>query len=72
VNIGRLLKLYDDEVEETEIEGFYAAERTLYCSNVAHDQILQASKTSNVLCARLMQGSSRNFIIVGLFFNNYL
>jgi len=61
VNIGRLLKLYDDEVEETEIEGFYAAERTLYCSNVAHDQILQASK-----------GSSRNFIIVGLFFNNYL
>ncbi|KAF6018031.1 DDB1 [Bugula neritina] len=52
----RLLKLYDDEVEETEIEGFYAAERTLYCSNVAHDQILQMTMTAIRLISKFGGG----------------
>ena len=37
----RLLRLAGEEVEETEISGFKCDERTLYCSNVNNNQILQ-------------------------------
>lgn len=37
----RLLRLSGEEVEETEISGFRCDERTLFCSNVNSNQILQ-------------------------------
>lgn len=37
----RLLRLAGEEVEETEIPGFKCDERTLFCNNVCHDQIIQ-------------------------------
>lgn len=42
----RLLKLAGEDVEETEIAGFHAEERTLYCNNVCHNQILQVSSST--------------------------
>ena len=45
----RLLKLAGEEVEETEIPGFQSGERTLYCSNVCFDQILQVSDLNSHL-----------------------
>jgi len=31
----------EDELEETEIEGFYAQAQTLFCQNAINDQIVQ-------------------------------
>lgn len=31
----------DDELEESEIEGFSAEEQTLFCQNAIHDQLVQ-------------------------------
>lgn len=31
----------EDELEETEIEGFYAQAQTLFCQNALHDQLVQ-------------------------------
>lgn len=33
----------EDELEETEIEGFYAHAQTLFCQNAVHDQFVQVS-----------------------------
>ena len=33
----------DDELEETEIEGFYAHSQTLFCQNAVYDQFIQVS-----------------------------
>ena len=34
----------EDELDETEIEGFEAEEQTLYCGNAAHDQFVQVTR----------------------------
>mmetsp|Transcript_63382 Transcript_63382/g.200458 ORF Transcript_63382/g.200458 Transcript_63382/m.200458 type:complete len:1099 (-) Transcript_63382:192-3488(-) len=40
----------DDELEEAEMSGFDANAQTLFCANVGHDQIVQATATSLRLC----------------------
>ncbi|EFJ23079.1 hypothetical protein SELMODRAFT_151061 [Selaginella moellendorffii] len=45
----------DDELEETEIEGFDSEAQTLFCHNAIHDQIIQVTSTS----LRLVDATSR-------------
>jgi DNA damage-binding protein 1 len=40
--------LNGEEVEETELAGFEADQQTFYCSNVAHDQLIQVHNV--VIC----------------------
>ena len=42
INATRILAINaDDELEETEIDGFDANAHTLYCGNAVHDQLIQ-------------------------------
>ncbi|XP_010906318.1 DNA damage-binding protein 1a [Elaeis guineensis] len=45
----------DDELEETEIEGFDAQAQTLFCHNAMHDQLVQVTANS----VRLVSSTSR-------------
>ncbi|KAL0918442.1 hypothetical protein M5K25_010451 [Dendrobium thyrsiflorum] len=45
----------EDELEETEIEGFYAQAQTLFCQNALHDQLVQVTASS----VRLVSCTSR-------------
>lgn len=42
----RVLAMEEEEVEETEIEGFSAEESTLFCSNVIGNQFIQITSTA--------------------------
>ncbi|KAG1365035.1 DNA damage-binding protein 1 [Cocos nucifera] len=48
----------DDELEETEIEGFYAQAQTLFCHNAVHDQLVQVTANS----VRLVSSTSRDLL----------
>ncbi|XP_038978806.1 DNA damage-binding protein 1a [Phoenix dactylifera] len=48
----------DDELEETEIEGFYAQAQTLFCYNAMHDQLVQVTANS----VRLVSSTSRELL----------
>ncbi|CAA6668092.1 unnamed protein product [Spirodela intermedia] len=48
----------DDELEETEIEGFYAHAQTLFCQNAVHDQFVQVTANS----VRLVSSASRELL----------
>ncbi|XP_010941529.1 DNA damage-binding protein 1a [Elaeis guineensis] len=48
----------DDELEETEIEGFYAQAQTLFCHNAMHDQLVQVTANS----VRLVSSTSRDLL----------
>ncbi|XP_020599967.1 DNA damage-binding protein 1 [Phalaenopsis equestris] len=45
----------EDELEETEIDGFYAQAQTLFCQNALHDQLVQVTASS----VRLVSCTSR-------------
>ncbi|KAK8960477.1 DNA damage-binding protein 1a [Platanthera guangdongensis] len=45
----------EDELEETEIEGFYAQSQTLFCQNALYDQLVQVTASS----VRLVSCASR-------------
>lgn len=42
----RILLLNDEEVEETELEGFSDSEQTFFAGNVAHGQLIQVTMTT--------------------------
>eukprot|EP01018_Ginkgo_biloba_P031082 Gb_27300 [translate_table: standard] len=48
----------EDELEETQIEGFVSDAQTLYCQNAVHDQLVQATAGS----VRLVRASSRELL----------
>ncbi|MQL89140.1 hypothetical protein Taro_021718 [Colocasia esculenta] len=48
----------DDELEETEIEGFYAQAQTLFCQNAIHDQLVQVTAGS----VRLVSSTTRELL----------
>eukprot|EP01018_Ginkgo_biloba_P003844 Gb_36569 [translate_table: standard] len=48
----------EDELEETEIQGFISDAQTLYCQNAVHDQLVQATSSS----LRLVKASSRKLL----------
>lgn len=54
VGLTKLLKLENEEVEETFINGFDCSQQTLYCCNVTDDLILQAT----ISCIRLISVSN--------------
>eukprot|EP00958_Prasinococcus_capsulatus_P013243 scaffold1343_cov369-Prasinococcus_capsulatus_cf.AAC.10 len=52
MNATRILAINaDDELEETEIEGFEANTHTLYCGNAVHDQLVQVTRSALHLVA---------------------
>lgn len=48
----------EDELEETEIEGFYAQAQTLFCQNAINDQLVQVTANS----VRLVSSTSRELL----------
>ncbi|KAL4189515.1 hypothetical protein AMTRI_Chr08g165760 [Amborella trichopoda] len=48
----------DDELEETEIEGFHSQAQTLFCQNAVHNQLIQVTAQS----VRLVSCSSRELL----------
>ncbi|KAG0461871.1 hypothetical protein HPP92_020347 [Vanilla planifolia] len=48
----------EDELEETEIEGFYAQAQTLFCQNALHDQLIQVTASS----VRLVSCTTRELL----------
>lgn len=48
----------EDELEETEIEGFYAQAQTLFCQNAINDQLVQVTSNS----VRLVSSTSRELL----------
>lgn len=48
----------DDELEETEIEGFFLEAQTLFCQNALHDQLIQVTANS----VRLVSSLSRELL----------
>ncbi|XP_072969615.1 DNA damage-binding protein 1 [Typha angustifolia] len=48
----------EDELEETEIEGFDAQTQTLFCQNAMHDQLVQVTANS----VRLVSSTSRELL----------
>ncbi|KAG6496539.1 hypothetical protein ZIOFF_044406 [Zingiber officinale] len=48
----------DDELEESEIEGFSAEEQTLFCQNAIHDQLVQVTAT----VVRLVSSTTRQLL----------
>lgn len=48
----------EDELEETEIEGFYAQAQTLFCQNAINDQLVQVTASS----VRLVSSTSRELL----------
>lgn len=54
----RILTLTNEEVEETEINGFLSDHQTFYCGNVNHDQIVQVTAIS----ARLVNSKTGSLV----------
>ncbi|XP_043689453.1 DNA damage-binding protein 1-like [Telopea speciosissima] len=48
----------DDELEETEIEGFYSQAQTLFCHDAVHNQLVQVTENS----VRLVSSTSRQLL----------
>ncbi|ONK57039.1 uncharacterized protein A4U43_C10F15940 [Asparagus officinalis] len=48
----------EDELEETEIEGFYSQAQTLFCQNAINDQLVQVTASS----VRLVSSTSRELL----------
>ncbi|KAF8391008.1 hypothetical protein HHK36_023308 [Tetracentron sinense] len=48
----------DDELEETEIEGFYSQVQTLFCHDAVHNQLVQVTASS----VRLVSSTSRELL----------
>eukprot|EP00240_Pyramimonas_obovata_P000173 CAMPEP_0118957844 /NCGR_PEP_ID=MMETSP1169-20130426/62317_1 /TAXON_ID=36882 /ORGANISM="Pyramimonas obovata, Strain CCMP722" /LENGTH=1091 /DNA_ID=CAMNT_0006905945 /DNA_START=129 /DNA_END=3404 /DNA_ORIENTATION=- len=48
----------EDELEETELDGFEGEQQTLYCGNAAHDQLVQVTCGS----LRLVSASTRQLV----------
>ncbi|KAJ6836683.1 DNA damage-binding protein 1a [Iris pallida] len=48
----------EDELEETDIEGFYAQAQTLFCQNAVNDQLVQVTANS----VRLVSSTSRELL----------
>uniref|UniRef100_A0A1D1YWE8 DNA damage-binding protein 1 n=2 Tax=Anthurium amnicola TaxID=1678845 RepID=A0A1D1YWE8_9ARAE len=48
----------DDELEETEIEGFYSQAQTLFCQNAVNDQLVQVTASS----VRLVSSTTRELL----------
>ncbi|XP_077229211.1 DNA damage-binding protein 1 [Tasmannia lanceolata] len=48
----------EDELEETEIEGFYSQAQTLFCQDAIHDQLVQVTAGS----VRLVSSTSRELL----------
>lgn len=59
INETRVLAMnMEDELEETEIEGFYAQAQTLFCQNAINDQLVQVTSGS----VRLVSSTSRELL----------
>lgn len=58
VGQSRVLMLYGEEVEETELPGFENNQQTFYCGNVVHDQIVQVTATS----VRLISSETKHLL----------
>lgn len=59
INETRVLAMnMDDELEESEIEGFCAEAQTLFCQNAIHDQLVQVTANS----VRLVSSTTRELL----------
>lgn len=70
INETRVLAMnMEDELEETEIEGFYAQAQTLFCQNAINDQLVQVECLIH-LCSIVMLSNITSFdhTIIYLFF----